>query len=152
MNKGFTLIELLIVIGIIVVLTGMSVAAFSNFRDRRRVYETAKLVVEELRRVRAKAMAVEIPAGCIGIQNYTIDMSGSLATTDVNCASGSRTNYLQTSLFDASFLGSFVVVFDIYGKNSGNINVSVCGGGYKFDVGVSDVGVISQPVEDVGGC
>jgi len=154
--KGFTLIELMIVVVIISLMTGLSVSRLIDFRDKRQVFSDAKFLVEELRRVRTKVTAVEVPAGCSVVQNYTMTLSsgGSINTT-VGCGSGSPGgNYLESSLNGSEFGGGvdIVIVFDTYGRIGADTDVNVCRGEIGYQVSVSAEGVIGQPEELAGGC
>lgn len=153
MNRGFTLIELMVVVVLIILMTGFSVSRLVDFRDKRDVFNDAKLVVEELRRVRTKATAVEVPAGCSGVQAYAVRLADKDMITTVNCDSGGPiANYLSTSLAQASFNDIYDLSFDPHGRANGAGTIRVCKAGIGFDVVVSGEGVISQPVEAVGGC
>ncbi len=58
-NKGFTLIEVLISIGIIIFLTGITVANFQGSKDIISLKRSAHKLAQDLRRVQEMAMSVE---------------------------------------------------------------------------------------------
>lgn len=150
---GFTLIELMVSVTILLLLAGFSVSRLVDFAEKRAVFNDAKFVVEELRKIRTKATAVEVPAGCSGVVSYDISLSGSSIGVDVNCATGSVANYINSSLSESSFKEPYSVVFDTYGRTGSSTDIFVCQGTSGYKVVMSIDGVITQPEEvAVGTC
>jgi prepilin-type N-terminal cleavage/methylation domain-containing protein len=148
---GFTLIELMISVTILLLMAGFSVARLVDFADRRAVFNDAKFVVEELRKIRTKATAIEVPSGCSGVSSYNVSLSGSDIDVDVACTLGSVDNYIQSSLSGSVFLISYTVIFDTYGRTGVDTDILVCKNGDGYKIVVTSEGVINQPVEVVAG-
>lgn len=65
--RGFTLIELLVVVSIIILFSGLSLAAYNNFNEERKLDDEAKRVVDVLSLAAKKASSAETdPAYCTG--------------------------------------------------------------------------------------
>ncbi len=65
-EKGFTLIELLVVIGIVLVLTGESLAYYSTFTQQKQLEAEAKKIADVLDLAKKKATASHIYTACDG--------------------------------------------------------------------------------------
>src|SRR3990167_11393660 len=67
-EKGFSLIELIIVISIIIIFSGFSLAAYNNFNEDRRLDEEASKLVDVFNLAAKKSAAGEIDSVyCTGI-------------------------------------------------------------------------------------
>lgn len=148
---GFTLIELMISVTILLLMAGFSVSRLVDFADRRSVFNDSKFVVEELRKIRTKVTAVEIPPGCGEVRSYNVSLSGSTINVDVICTTGSVTNYITSSLSGSNFLIGYNVVFDTYGRTGLSTDIFVCQDTFGYKIVVSADGVIVQPEEVAAG-
>lgn len=63
-HSGFTLIELIVVIAIIILMSGMSIAAYFRFSQRQAAMNDARNFATEMRKVQAMAKNLVYPAGC----------------------------------------------------------------------------------------
>jgi prepilin-type N-terminal cleavage/methylation domain-containing protein len=71
-NGGFTLIELVVVITIIVIFSGMSLAAYFNFSRNQSAINDARSLATTLRQVQAMAKNLVYPTGCTGLTGYRV--------------------------------------------------------------------------------
>ena len=119
--KGFTLIELIVVITIIVILSGMSLAAYFQFTQRQSAQGDARNFETMLRRVQAMAKNLVYPSGCVtGLVGYRMyaDCNG---VYDANCRNisavpmcpgeGEKVIDNEQVFSDAYFIGAVNVTF-----------------------------------------
>lgn len=71
-RRGFTLIELIIVVGIIILLAGTSIAAYFRFSQRQAALNDARNFSTKLREVQAMAKNLVYPANCSGLVGYRL--------------------------------------------------------------------------------
>lgn len=152
---GFTLIELLITVTIVLLLSGASVAAFLDYRDRSSTNSDANSVAERLRTVQIKASATEIPTGCTTVTNYVVSYSAGSSdlTVTATCAEGSTNiSSLGLTLVSAVFVTGGSVIFDSRTVSSSGATISVCGYNKLFTITVSPSGNVGKPVFVPAGC
>lgn len=71
--KGFTIIELMVVITIIIILSGMSFAAYFTFSQKQAALNDARNMETVLRRVQSLAKNRVYPVGCAsGLTGYRV--------------------------------------------------------------------------------
>lgn len=92
-HQGFTLIELLIVVSIIVIVFGLSIANFNAFNRRERLRQAALDLKSTLRYAQTRAISVEKPsADCttfVGLQvNFVIIATDSTYSISHTCSDG----------------------------------------------------------------
>jgi len=157
--KGFTLIELVITTTIILLLSGSSLAAFLNYRDRRVINDDAALVANRLRSVEVKATAVEVPAGCAGktVNNYTVSYTSNTGTLTVavNCTGSTvQVPELSLSLTNSKFRTTGTVIFDSRTVSATPATLDMCSGNDSFSVSVNASANVTKPVYTylAGGC
>jgi type II secretory pathway pseudopilin PulG len=85
-SAGLTLIELIVVITIIIMFSGMSLAAYFNFSQNQASTNDARSFVTILRRVQAMSRNLVFPADCTGLRGYRIFDSCD-GVYDKNCQS-----------------------------------------------------------------
>ena len=89
-RNGFTLMELLVVITIIIVLSGLGLAAYFRFSQRQAAMNDARNFATTLRRVQAMAKNLVYPETCIsGLGSYSV--FADCLTFDENCQEVSAT-------------------------------------------------------------
>ena len=71
-KRGFTLIELMVVISIIALLVGLSIAGYSNFNKTQTLQAAAKDLKNNLRLAQNKALAQEKPTTCTCLSGYQV--------------------------------------------------------------------------------
>ena len=71
--SGFTLIELIVVMAIIIILSGMSLAAYFRFSQRQAAMNDARNFATEIKKVQAMAKNLVYPPGCgSGLERYRL--------------------------------------------------------------------------------
>lgn len=145
-KNGFTLIEVIIVITILAIMMGGALASFATFRDKNNVRSDALTLAAILQKIQAKAAAVELPDGCIGVMNFTIYMSGNDLGVSAICQSGTVIlSELDYSLPHSTFEGSPSVIFDSRTGSANSTDIDICGSGHKFRISVNKVGYVGKP-------
>jgi prepilin-type N-terminal cleavage/methylation domain-containing protein len=125
-QSGFTLIELIVVVSIIIILSGMSLAAYFQFSQNQAAVNDARSLETMLRRVQAMAKNLIYPAGCSGLTGYRIYNSCSgedcqSVSAEAVCAVGGSFMVIDNEkVFEkASFAQAINVMFD---AGSGNVS------------------------------
>jgi len=124
---GFTLIELMVVIAIILILSGASLAAYFQFSQRQSALNDARNFVTMLRRVQAMAKNLVYPSGCSGLTSYRMytscsgiyDGSCQKVSASAVCGVGSEEVITDEKVFTDAFFSDGINVTFIAG--SGNI-------------------------------
>ena len=153
MTRGYTLIEIIVVVTILTIIMGGALAAFANFRDKNTALSEALVVADRLRKIQAKASAVELPAGCSGSVNFQVTMVNSDLTVKANCAGGVIVDItgLSLSLTNSSYVASYDLIFDSRTGNATPLDIDVCARNHQYRINVNQVAFISRPVY-VGTC
>ncbi len=148
LKRGFTLIELIVVTAILGIMAGGGIVSFVSYREKSEASADALALTEQLRKIQVKAVAVELPAGCTGSRNFTVNMSGANLTTDINCNVGSVTNAadLALALTKSVFLASYQVIFDSRTVSASPTDIDICGNHYRYRVSVSALANVAEPV------
>lgn len=151
--KGFTLIELLIVITIIMLLAGGSLATFINYRDRRVVLNDANTIVDELKKAQRQALAGEKPTECSGflLQGYDISLSADTISLSARCEAGSPPS-TDTTLSSSTIVSApDPISFAVLNGGATPATIQLCGNNQLYQIEVDSAGSISQP-QEVGTC
>jgi type II secretory pathway pseudopilin PulG len=174
-QSGFALIELLVVVGIMIIIVGGSIAGFVTFRDRQQVVSSAKSLQQLLRTAQTKARVRETPTdpSCNAINNrlqgYRVSVgSSTLFTLQPLCGPDSAiatpgsfvplSSVETLTLTDATLTTSLSYI-DFYTLHRGvkiktNLgfattqNLRLLGSTYAYCFDIDDSGTIS----DVIGC
>jgi prepilin-type N-terminal cleavage/methylation domain-containing protein len=115
--KGYTLIELLVTVTILVLVTGGSMAAYLTFNENRNLDIDAKNLNTLINKIRSKAVFLEYPLNCTGLQNYQLDseLDSEGRRTAVrffaNCNSGPSTEIHQEILSSSAMIADLNLVF-----------------------------------------
>lgn len=120
-HNGFTLIELIVVIAIIVIMSGMSLAAYFQFTQRQSALSDARNFETKLRQVQAMAKNLVYPSDCVtGLVGYRLyaDCNGVYGTgcqkvSVVPLCPGDGVKVIDSEqvFSDAYFTGSVNTVF-----------------------------------------
>ena len=90
--KGFTLVELLVVVGLIAILSGGTIAGYTKFSDKQKVVAEAQKLKVNLRKAQAKMLSGVRPSGCKGMLiGYRIEFNSTNYTIGADC----QTNGIQ---------------------------------------------------------
>lgn len=144
-SSGFTLIELMVVITIIVILSGISIASYYRFSQQQSALNDARNLATEMKKIQAMARNLEYPPGCVGLNNYELKSDCSFpATCQTMSASANCGGTLFPVFSGESVLskGYFYTPIDIYfAAGSGDISpvglYMVTNAGDPFQVGVT---------------
>lgn len=71
-HHGLTLIELIVVITIMIIISGVSLASYFQFSQRQSALNDARNFVTMLRRVQAMAKNLVYPSGCSSLTGYRV--------------------------------------------------------------------------------
>jgi prepilin-type N-terminal cleavage/methylation domain-containing protein len=158
MNRGYTLIELIVSVTIVVLLSGLGIASFTKYRDRRVVALAAQETATILRKVQAKASAIDVPPGCGSIIDYTVSL-GSNISVMVNCVVGGpftsatygelgKLNYSLPSGIVLSTMPVSVtsIVFDSRVGTSTPVQIRLCGNNIRYTIEINSFGVVGLPI------
>lgn len=88
-KKGFSLIELLVVITIIFIMTGMSIAAYNKFTQYQKLDTATKKVDDIIELTRKKAISSDLGifnfATCSDFRGYRVTIGGNNISFFINC-------------------------------------------------------------------
>jgi len=128
-EKAFTLIELLIVISVILLFSGLSLAAYNDFNEAKKLEAETKKFVEVLELAKKKIMSGDKPSTCSLLQSYKVSYGGSVYQLFAQCSSdiqiGSNFN-LPTNII---FISSDEIIFKPFGLGT---YLGVDGSGNEF--------------------
>lgn len=119
---GFTLIELIVVIAIIIILSGVSLAAYFRFSQRQAAMNDARNFSTMLRRVQAMAKNLVYPAECSGLSGYRVYscLNCQKVSADAVCSVGGGTVINQEQVLAKTFFSSAISV--VFTAGSGSIS------------------------------
>ncbi len=93
-QKAFTLIELIIVVSIITIILGISLAKYNDFTEKKKLDQDADKLVDVLETARKKAMAGDLSGKtCPDFQGYRVDVSASSSVLNLCCKRGCTTSF-----------------------------------------------------------
>ncbi len=125
-HGGFTLIELIVVIAIIILMSGMSLAAYFRFGQRQAAMNDARNFATEMRKVQAMAKNLVYPAGCASrLERYRLkaDCVGEGCTTMTTSAICSGVEILVKANEEVLTKVFFTDTVDVYfGAGTGAIS------------------------------
>jgi len=90
-SVGYTLIEILIVVSIIVLFTGLSLAYYRGFDEQRKLDAETKQLIDILNLAEKKSVAADLsPLGlnpsCSDFRGYWVSLTGTSYSLKLNCA------------------------------------------------------------------
>lgn len=158
--QGITIIELMVVVTIILLLSGISLAGYFRFDRRQTMINDARNFATVLRRVQAMAKNLVYPQGCNTLIKYSLIPDGYECETCQTvsamavCKNGSYTVISNEKILTKAFfsLGTFVDFEAGTGKilNATEIKfpIQYVGDTYKIEVKVDQNGIISTTETD----
>lgn len=153
---GFTMVELVVAVGIIALLSGMGMAVFLDFRDKRVGIADMKVVEQTLREAQRKALAGERPVECgsFPLSGYQVVVESDAVVMSAVC-SGAVSPETRVEMNDvtlSSTLGTIVFGSVKGGATAATITVCVPEINYHYQVDVGSAGSIEVSDELPGGC
>ncbi len=85
-KDGFTLIELIVVVLIMAIVTGMTLAVFSNFTEDRKLTKEVEKLRDVLELAKKKATDSEIVGDCKKFSGYRVSVGSSSYTLNILCS------------------------------------------------------------------
>ncbi|HSV94771.1 MAG TPA: hypothetical protein VLH94_02230 [Spirochaetia bacterium] len=121
---GLTLIELIVVITIIIMFSGMSLAAYFNFSQNQASLNDTRNFVTVLRRVQAMAKDLVYPDGCSGLVGYRIfdncegiyEKSCQAISVNAICSEGEISEIVGEKIFTEAYFSENLNVIFIAGS------------------------------------
>lgn len=148
-NSGFTLIELVVVVTIIIIFSGMSLAAYFNFSQGQSAVNDARGMATTLRQVQAMAKNLVYPAGCVGLKGYRVfdscsgvyDERCQSLSANALCDSGDTLVFEGKKIFTEAYFSDAVDVIFLVG--SGSVN-------YAKTFSIAEIGKMVVSVDENG--
>ncbi len=84
-NNSFTLIELVVVIGIITLIMGISLAYYNNFNEETKFRTEMRKLWDVLELAKKKAITGDEPSGCVGFSGYKVNFTNSTYQLQACC-------------------------------------------------------------------
>lgn len=118
MKKGFTIIEFLIIIGLIGIMTTVSIASYTSFTESSKLTNETQKFTAILTLAQKRAVSGDVGGGCTNcsLNNFTVSWSVPSQTYSVV---GSRVNGVTTESFDQTNYS-----FDSVNKNISLLDTS----------------------------
>jgi len=107
MKRGFTFIELIVVIGIILVITGVVVVNYNSYNDRQRVVQSIANLKSDLRFAQTQAQGGKRPTSnpCDDFVGYSVTLNTGSYTISPSCLDTVDGNpYTYTESLTRSFM------------------------------------------------
>ena len=149
---GFTLIELMVVVTVMLITLGGSIAAYVDFNDRQLLLESGKAVENALETARVKARTGDTPEGCVTLTGYQVSGIEGLSevTTTAICDDSEQVVIGDSQWDDGVTLQSdFTTTFNTLHGGAQPISIELDKGGELYQVEVGQGGNISGTlVED----
>src|SRR5258706_8299399 len=95
-TKGYTLIELIVVIAIIGLMTGASIAGFNTLNKRQTVLNGGKELMSIMRTAQQRAVAGTKPVGCTQLYGYSVKGTINTATYSLSTVCSNATTVIRT--------------------------------------------------------
>lgn len=153
MRRGYTLIELIVVITIIGLLVGASIAGFNTLNKRQTLISSGKEVISLMRTAQQRAVSGIKPAGvCDRLMGYSVKgtINGSSYTLNYVCLVNGNLVTTQIRSYQlgqgVTFLSTFTVQFNVQtggaGGDLGDLQIKTSA--YTFTFNVNASGDISE--------
>lgn len=130
-SSGFTLIELMVSITIMIILSGLSIAAYFRFSQRQASMNDARNFATEMRKVQALAKNLVYPTGCINLVGYRLVSDCSMSedckkmSYAASCGNGEFTIVTHEPVLETAFFTYNVSI--LFAAGTGNINPGAVG-------------------------
>ncbi len=132
MNRGYSLIEILVVLALMGIIMAFGMAAWTNYRDTRRLDEAGLELVSQIRAVRSRALNGKKPVtascDCQGLDGYQVRTdSGQLVSRPIcnGTELGSDCQRILKINSDISWSLSRNFVFKRTGQTESDTNVTI---------------------------
>lgn len=117
-KKGFSLIELLIVIGIILIFSGITLASYNTYTQEQKLETSARKILDVIDLARKKISAGDVSAGCTGnLLSYEIKKLPDDVTFEMRIICADSNNFIQSYVLSSDHSVQFESM-NIVGSNS----------------------------------
>lgn len=152
---GFTFVELLVVVGIMLLIAGGSITAFTRFREKRATENEAREISELLELAQRKSLSGEKPQACLlsTLEGYQVRVT-TANRLEVWALCEANDTLVSAVDLDSTVTAPAVGANIDFGIVRGGVTegtVEICGAGYSYQVEVIKAGSISGPI-DAGSC
>ena len=104
-SNGFTLIELIVVITIIILLSGLSLAYYNNFTEQQKLDAEVNKIISVLELAKKKASASDLQnVDCQGFSGYTVSFAASSYSMKLVCTPDCGTSCSRMFLLSSANL------------------------------------------------
>lgn len=120
-SNGFTLIELIFVVGIIMLLTSISLPYYNTSSEEKKIEAESSRVIDVLELAKKKSSSADISSySCSGFAGYKVQVNAANYTVSLCCSTGCGTSYLiNTYNFDSGISSLTTPTFTFKPKSTG---------------------------------
>lgn len=154
-SAGFTLIEMLVVIAIMGIIMGGSIAGYIRFNDRQIVLTAGKELLTNIRQAQGRATSgVKTPTTCTTLTGYRIQASAGASSYTLDSVCSNATYNVQTYTLPSgvTFQSAVSIVFQgqyggVTGVTAAGTNITIQGNSLTYVItingsgGIIDVGL-----------
>jgi prepilin-type N-terminal cleavage/methylation domain-containing protein len=146
-NAGFTLIELVVVISVIALITGLSIATYNNFNLEQKLTTDAKKLVDIIDLARKRALSADLAQHtCDSFNGYSVAVAANAVTTSI-CCNGSCTvvsSYSFQQGIDAATTASFTFNSLTANTTASSIKLRSVNLGKCIPISITTNGIITE--------
>ncbi|MBI2641608.1 prepilin-type N-terminal cleavage/methylation domain-containing protein, partial [Candidatus Roizmanbacteria bacterium] len=150
-KKGFTIIETVVVLTIISVISGLSLASYNSFQQQKKVQQQSTQVVDVLELAKAKSLASDLsgPGACDidDFEGYQVNISSTTSYTLERCCDGACANvqlYRLPSGLTFNDVGKQILFQPLTGGTAGTTVAVKNASNTCAPIGISSTGVIDE--------
>lgn len=147
-RRGYTLIELIVVIAIVGLMVGASIAGFNTLNQRQTVGNGGRELTSVMRIAQQRALAGTKPAGCTQLTGYRVN--GTINTSDYTLSAVCTNTTVVISSYKlpsgVTFVTTIATLFTVQtGGAGGSIgDIAVRSTAFTYTLTVSSAGDITE--------
>jgi prepilin-type N-terminal cleavage/methylation domain-containing protein len=148
-RSGFTLIEIIVSVTLLLLLSGLFIANYTEFRNSQTVKQSASDLISNLQAVRTMASAGVKPSGCDTLVGYAVEFTADAYTASAVCQDGDEYPPVTYTLPANVTFSPIPDAITFYALNRGasadqTITITRAGTTMKMKVSVFTSGVVSD--------